>query len=100
MRLIRQDRQDFLREYSGSALASSPAAPGVRSATVEQIRGWFLARYMRRQDAALVQNVDKFMAELIVERDEENPNQINVLYPPQLTGWLAVMAGRVAFRLV
>jgi len=37
---------------------------------------------------------------LIVERDEENPNQINVLYPPQLTGWLAVMAGRVAFRLV
>lgn len=100
MRLIRQDRQDFLREYSGSALTSSPAAPGVRSATVEQIRGWFLARYMRRQDAALVQNVDKFMAELIVERDEENPNQINVLYPPQLTGWLAVMAGRVAFRLV
>ena len=59
-----------------------------------------MARYLQRQDNLLVQNAVKFVKELVIEIDSQNPNQINVFYPPNLTSWLAVLAGRVAFRLI
>lgn len=100
MRIVRQDRNDFLREFGGLAMAQAGGKPGAKLVTPETVRGWFVARYLQRQDNLLVQNAVKFVKELVIEIDSQNPNQINVFYPPNLTSWLAVLAGRVAFRLI
>ena len=47
----------------------------------------------------LVENLAAFKAHLIVERDPNNPNRVNVLYPPDLINQLRIFAVLAQFRL-
>jgi hypothetical protein len=47
----------------------------------------------------LVENLRAFKANLIVERDPNDPNRVNVLYPPDLINQLRVFAVLAQFRL-
>ena len=47
----------------------------------------------------LVENLSQFKAHLIVERDSNNPNRLNVLYPPDLINQLRIFAVNAQFRL-
>ena len=47
----------------------------------------------------LVENLAAFKANLIVERDDNDPNRVNVLYPPDLVNQLRVFAVLNQFRL-
>jgi len=46
-----------------------------------------------------VEDVANFKSHLIVERDSNNPNRVNVLYPPDLVNQLRIFAVLVQFRL-
>jgi len=41
----------------------------------------------------------QFKANLIVERDSNNPNRVNVLYPPDVVNQLRIFAVLNQFRL-
>jgi hypothetical protein len=47
----------------------------------------------------LVENLVQFKAHLIVERDPNDPNRVNVLYPPDLINQLRIFAVLAQFRL-
>ena len=49
--------------------------------------------------SGLVENLRQFKAHLIVERDSDNPNRVNVLYPPDLINQLRIFAVLGQFRL-
>jgi len=47
----------------------------------------------------LVENLAAFKQHLIVERDPNDPNRVNVLYPPDLINQLRIFAVLAQFRL-
>lgn len=51
------------------------------------------------QAAGLVENIDQFKEDLLVERDGSDPNRMNALIPPDLVNQFRVFAGQVQFRL-
>lgn len=67
--------------------------------TPNTIRAELIARFRQWEDAGLAENIDQFKADLIVERDANDPNRINALVPPDLVNQLRVFAGQIQFRL-
>jgi len=63
------------------------------------IRAELVAGYLELEKLALVEDVDAFVENLIVERDDGDPNRVNVLYPPDLANQLRIVATLVQFRL-
>jgi phage tail sheath gpL-like len=51
------------------------------------------------EDAGLVEDVDQFKADLVVERDPNNSNRVNALIPPNLINNFIQFAGLLQFRL-
>jgi hypothetical protein len=47
----------------------------------------------------LVEDIRNFKAHLLVERDPNDPNRVNVLYPPDLINQLRIFAVLAQFRL-
>ena len=63
------------------------------------IRGELIALFRDAEQAGLVENLDQFAADLIVERDASDRNRVNALIPPNIVNQFLVFAGRVEFRL-
>lgn len=101
-RIIRGDKAAFLAAFAGSVLVADDegVGGGVKVLSPKIARGWFAARYAAYREAGLVTDLDRFLEDLVIEVNASDPNRLDVLYPPQLTGWLAVAAMRVAFRLL
>ncbi|MCD5980513.1 phage tail sheath subtilisin-like domain-containing protein [Pseudomonas quasicaspiana] len=73
--------------------------PGQAIVTPLVIRGELVAAYRELERAGIVENIELFKANLIVERDAANPNRLNVLFPPDLVNQLRVFALLYQFRL-
>lgn len=73
--------------------------PGQAIVTPKTIRGELIAEYDRMERVGLVENLQLFAQYLIVERDEQNPNRVNVLFPPDYVNQLRIVALRNEFRL-
>ena len=58
-----------------------------------------VAEYAIDEFNGLVENSQAFKANLIVERDPNDPNRVNVLYPPDLVNQLRIFAVLNQFRL-
>jgi phage tail sheath gpL-like len=58
-----------------------------------------VAEYRMDEYNGLAENTQQFKAHLLVERDQNNPNRVNVLYPPDLINQLRVFAVLAQFRL-
>lgn len=58
-----------------------------------------LATYRQMERAGIVENYDLFKQYLIVERDADNPNRLNTLFPPDYVNQLRVFAVVNQFRL-
>ncbi|MTI13362.1 phage tail sheath subtilisin-like domain-containing protein [Sansalvadorimonas verongulae] len=58
-----------------------------------------VAKFMQWQDMGLVENLDQFKRDLVVERDAQDPNRLNWLLPPDLINQLRVNAAQVQFRV-
>ena len=64
-----------------------------------QVKAELISQYRIDEFNGLVEDVQAFKEHLIVERDPNNPNRLNVLYPPDLVNQLRVYAVLVQFRL-
>lgn len=67
--------------------------PGQAIVTPNVIRAELVAEYERLEiDRGWVENTAAFKNHLVVERDPQNPDRLNVLYPPDLVNQLRTLA--------
>ena len=72
-------------------------APGQPIVTPRVIRMELLALFRELEEKGLVEDFDQFKADLIVVRDSDNPNRVNVLMPPNLVNGFIVFAAQIQF---
>jgi phage tail sheath gpL-like len=101
MYIVRFLRQRLLTKFPRHKLADdgTPFGPGQAVATPSIIRGELVAAYSELITMGLVENMDLFKANLIVERNANDPNRVDILFPPDLINQLRIMAMLVEFRL-
>lgn len=99
--LFRRQRQAITSKFPRSKLADDGTRFGAGQAIVtpKTIMAELVAQYRADEFIGLVENGDAFKANLIVERDANDPNRINVLYPPDLINQLRIFAVLAQFRL-
>lgn len=73
--------------------------PGQAIVTPSIIRGELSVAYRRLERLGIVENAELFDKYLIVERDQDNPNRINTLFPPDYVNQLRIFALLNQFRL-
>jgi phage tail sheath gpL-like len=100
-RLIRNQRQAITSKYPRHKLANDGTrfGPGQAIVTPGIVAGELVAQYRQDMYNGLVEDVRAFKDNLLVERDPNNPNRLNVLYPPDLINQLRVFAVLAQFRL-
>lgn len=81
------------------ALDGTRILPGSNVVTPATIRADLIALYRELESKGYVQNSAAFAAQLEVEKDETNPNRVNVLLPATLINQLRVFAVLFQFRL-
>lgn len=74
--------------------------PGQAAVTPTDIKAELIAEFSAAEYDGLVSNMAQFKANLIVEIDDQNPNKLNVLWPPQLAGQLRQFNALAQFRLL
>jgi phage tail sheath gpL-like len=100
-KLLRNQRQAITSKYPRHKLADDGTRFGAGQAIVTPkiIKAELVAQYRIDEFNGLVENGKQFKAHLIVERDPNDPNRVNVLYPPDLVNQLRVFAVLAQFRL-
>ena len=100
-RLFRNQRHAITTKYPRHKLANDGTrfGPGQAIVTPGIIKGELVAQYRQDEYVGLVEDVRNFKRHLLVERDPNNPNRVNVLYPPDLINQLRVFAVLAQFRL-
>ena len=93
-------RARFLSKYARHKLANDGTRFGAGQAIVTPsvLAAELLALMREMEEAGLVENLDQFKADLIVERDATDPNRVNALVPPDLVNQMRVFAAQVQFR--
>ena len=78
----------------GTAIAGGQAI-----VTPTILRAELIALFRELEAAGLVENIERFKADLIVERSADDPGRVNALIPPDIVNQFRVFAGRVEFLL-
>lgn len=73
--------------------------PGQAIVTPSVIKAEMCAQYQIMEEAGIVENFELFKQYLVVERDKNDPNRVNVLFPPDYINQLRVFALVNQFRL-
>jgi len=73
--------------------------PGQAIVTPKVAKAAIVAHYRSIEYLGLVENAEAFAQALIVERNVNDPNRLDVLYPPDLVNQLDVLAVLAQFRL-
>lgn len=91
----------ILTKYPKAKLGNDGEAfsPGQVVMTPKLMRGECLALFDIMNQLAIVEGKKQFETELICERDANNPNQMNVLLPPDFVNQFRITAAVVAFKL-
>lgn len=76
-----------------------PVQPGTFVATPSMIKQESIALFTLLRDKGLIENLDDFIENLVVERDVTDRNRVNVLLPPDLINQFRVLAGLIQFIL-
>jgi len=94
-------RLRFTQRYPRHKLANDGTHFGEGQAVItpKVARAELVSLFREWEAAGLVENIDQFVADLKVERDQSNPNQLNALIPPDLVNQLRVFAAQIQFRL-
>jgi phage tail sheath gpL-like len=100
-RLMRNQRQAITSKFPRHKLANDGTrfGPGQAIVTPGIIKAELVAEYRIDEYNGLVEDTRAFKNNLLVERDPNNPNRVNVLYPPDLINQLRVFAVLAQFRL-
>lgn len=99
--IIRSLKSVITSKYPRHKLADGGTnyGPGQAIVTPSVIRGELVAQYQRLETKGIVENLDLFKENLIVERNADDPNRLDVLLPPDLVNGLRVFAMLAQFRL-
>jgi phage tail sheath gpL-like len=100
-RILRNQRQAITSKFPRHKLADDGTRFGAGQAIVTPkiIKAELVSEYRIDEFNGLVENGQAFKNNLIVERDPNDPNRVNVLYPPDLVNQLRVFAVLAQFRL-
>jgi len=94
-------RNNLLRKFPRSKLADDGTqyGPGQAIVTPKVIKAECIAIFRQWEDAGLVEGIDQFVRDLIVERNTSDPNRVDILLPPNLVNQLRVTAVKIGFLL-
>lgn len=100
-RVLRNQRQAITSKFPRHKLANDGTrfGPGQKIVTPGVVKGELIAQYRVDEFEGLVENMRAFKTHLIVERDPNNQNRLNVVYPPDLVNQLRLFAVLAQFRL-
>ena len=100
-RLLRNQRHAITSKYPRHKLANDGTrfGPGQAVITPGIAKAELVAQYKNDEWNGLVEDTSNFKKHLLVERDPNNPNRLNVLYPPDLINQLRIFAVLAQFRL-
>jgi phage tail sheath gpL-like len=100
-KLLRNQRHAITSKFPRSKLADDGTkfGPGQAIVTPGIIKSELVNEYQLDMWNGLVENLRAFKSHLIVERDPNDPNRVNVLYPPDLINQLRIFAVLAQFRL-
>lgn len=73
--------------------------PGQAIVTPKILRAEIIALAREWEDGGLVEGLDQFVADLIVERSVSDPNRVNALIPPDIVNQFRSFAAAIQFRL-
>lgn len=73
--------------------------PGQAIVTPKILRAELIALAREWEDGGLVEGLDQFIADLIVERDATDVNRVNALIPPDIVNQFRSFAAAIQFRL-
>ncbi|WP_315710037.1 phage tail sheath subtilisin-like domain-containing protein [Brenneria uluponensis] len=99
--VMRQLKSVITSKYPRHKLANDGTRFGAGQAIVTPavIKGELLAVYRRLERAGIVENYDLFKKYLVVERSADDPDRLDVLFPPDYINQLRVFAVVNQFRL-
>jgi phage tail sheath gpL-like len=100
-KLIRNQRHAITSKFPRHKLANDGTrfGPGQAIVTPGIVKAELIAQYRIDEFNGLVEDTRNFKRHLLVERDPNNPNRLNVLYPPDLINQLRIFAVLAQFRL-
>jgi phage tail sheath gpL-like len=100
-KLLRNQKYAITSKFPRHKLADDGTkfGPGQAIVTPGIIKAELIAEYQQDMYNGLVENISAFKQYLIVERDPNDPNRCNVLYPPDLINQLRIFAVLAQFRL-
>jgi phage tail sheath gpL-like len=99
---LRFDTRSFIgREWPRHKLANDGTdfARGQAVMTPGLAKSLFIARARQWETAGLVENLDQFKRDIIVERNPNDPDRLDMLLPPDLINQLRVTAAQIQFLL-
>lgn len=76
-----------------------PVQPGSKVATPSIIKGEIISLFSLLRDAGLIENLDEFIENLVVERDTTDSNRVNTLLPCDLINQFRILATNLQFIL-
>ena len=76
-----------------------PVQPGTYVCTPKTIKQEIIALFTNLRDQGLIENLDEFITNLVVERDTADRNRINVLLPADLINQFRIMGNSLGFVL-
>lgn len=94
-------RSRIALKYPRHKLASDGTrfGPGQAIVTPNVIRAELVALFAQWEEAGLAEGMEQFKRDLIVERNETDPNRIDAVIPPDVVNQFRVFAAQVQFRL-
>lgn len=78
---------------------SFPVQPGSYIATPKTVKQEIVALFTMLRDKGLIENLNDFITNLIVERDTTDRNRLNVLLSPDLINQFRILASKISFIL-
>jgi phage tail sheath gpL-like len=99
--LLRNQKAAITSKFPRHKLADDGTkfGPGQAIVTPGIIKAELINQYQQDMYNGLVENLTDFKNYLLVERDPNDPNRVNVLYPPDLINQLRIFAVLAQFRL-
>lgn len=94
-------RTGLLTEYPNHKLGDDGNRYGPGQPIITPLIGkaFAVGKFVEWQERALVENIEQFKDDLIVERDESNPDRLNFLLSPDLINQMRIFGVQMAYIL-
>jgi phage tail sheath gpL-like len=99
--VLRRQKASITSKYARCKLADDGTrfGPGQAIVTPGIIKGELIAEYAVEEYNGQVENALLFAQNLLVERNSQDPNRLDILFPPDLINQLRIFAVLAQFRL-